>query len=98
MMAQFKSNFVAAASNSQNQGINSSSNMHASKRPAMTGFVSGGSIGGDAYKAQTTKSSSTPTSGANPPGHRPTENAGHRSSESSRDRTRERRRPSGWDR
>ncbi|KAK3415378.1 hypothetical protein EUGRSUZ_H01004 [Eucalyptus grandis] len=98
MMAQFKSNFVAAASNSQNQGINSSSNMYASKRPAMTGFVSGGTIGGDAYKAQTTKSSSTPTSGVNPTGHRPTENAGHRSSESSRDKTRERRRPSGWDR
>ncbi|KAI3414409.1 uncharacterized protein J3R85_016415 [Psidium guajava] len=98
MMAQFKSNFVAAASNSQNQGINRSSNMHASKRPAMTGFVSGGTIGGDDYKAQTTKSYSTPTLGVNPTGQRPTENAGHRNSESSRDKTRERRRPSGWDR
>ncbi|KAI6694596.1 hypothetical protein NL676_022306 [Syzygium grande] len=98
MMAQFKSNFVAAASNSQNQVISSSSNMQASKRPAMTGFVSGGTIGGDAYKGQTAKSSSTPASGVNPTGQRPTENAGRRSSESSRDKTRERRRPSGWDR
>lgn len=43
MMAQFRSNFVAASSNSQND-IRPS-------RPLLPGFVSGGSIGGEAYKA-----------------------------------------------
>lgn len=45
-MTQFKSNFVAASSNSQ------SSNAYAIRRLALPGFVSGGSIGG----VQTTSS------------------------------------------
>ncbi|KAJ4850344.1 DEAD-box ATP-dependent RNA helicase 24 [Turnera subulata] len=52
VMAQFMSNFVAASSNSQSQGFNSSSAC-ANKRPALTGFVSGGSIGGDISRTQT---------------------------------------------
>ncbi|KAJ4850941.1 hypothetical protein Tsubulata_030367 [Turnera subulata] len=55
VMSQFKSNFVAASSNSQSQGFNSSS-AYANKRPALTGFVSGGSIGGDISRSQTTSS------------------------------------------
>ncbi|GMH30854.1 hypothetical protein Nepgr_032697 [Nepenthes gracilis] len=46
MMAQFKSNFVAASSNSQ------SSSIYANKGPALSGFVSGGTIGGDANRTQ----------------------------------------------
>jgi len=46
-MAQFKSNFVAATSNPQSEGRN-----QATSRPVLAGFVSGGSIGGEAYKAQ----------------------------------------------
>lgn len=44
MMAQFRSNFVAASSNSQNDVSRAS-------RPLLPGFVSGGSIGGETYKA-----------------------------------------------
>lgn len=43
-MAQFKSKFVAASSNSQNQGVN--------KKMLLPGFVSGGTIGGDTRPAQ----------------------------------------------
>lgn len=56
MMAQFKSNFVAASSNSQNQSFNNSSSTYTNKRPALPGFVAGGSIGGDINRAQTTSS------------------------------------------
>lgn len=45
MMAQFKSSFVAASSNPQSAGGNSS-NTSASRRSTLPGFVSGGSIGG----------------------------------------------------
>ncbi|RWW25346.1 hypothetical protein BHE74_00005042 [Ensete ventricosum] len=45
MMAQFKSNFVAASSNSKG-------NISSTTRPSLSGFVSGGSIGGEAYKTQ----------------------------------------------
>ncbi|KAK9086289.1 hypothetical protein Syun_028683 [Stephania yunnanensis] len=86
MMAQFKSNFVAASSDSQG-------NTFSNKRPTLTGFVSGGSIGGDINRAQTA-SSSVPTPGSGTTNT----NGSQRSSESSRDRARERRRPSGWDR
>lgn len=47
MMGQFKSNFVSVSSNSQ------SSSANAKKRPALTGFVSGGSIGGDVNRTRT---------------------------------------------
>ncbi|KAG2693309.1 hypothetical protein I3843_08G085800 [Carya illinoinensis] len=97
MMAQFKSNFVAAASNSQSQGMSNSSSAYANKRTALSGFVSGGSIGGDIYKTQTTSSFSPAVSG-NSTNHSSSENANKKNSESSRDRSRERRRPSGWDR
>ncbi|OWM62850.1 DEAD-box ATP-dependent RNA helicase 24 [Punica granatum] len=119
MMAQFKSSFVAASSNSQNQGVNSSSSMFANKRSALSGFVSGGTIGGDVQRSQTTSSSgfvsggiiggdvqrsqttsssNTPTSGVNPSGQASGVNSSQRTSESNRDRPRERRRPSAWDR
>ncbi|XP_034690798.1 DEAD-box ATP-dependent RNA helicase 24 isoform X1 [Vitis riparia] len=99
MMAQFKSNFVAATSGSQNQGSNNSPSTYANKRPVLQGFVSGGSIGGDMNRAQTTSSfSPAPTSAGKTSGQNSGENASHRNSENSRDRSRERRRPSGWDR
>jgi len=75
MMSQFRSNFVAASSNSQNQGFSNNTSMAANKRPALPGFVSGGSIGGDVNTYQHTASpspaspavnSSTQGSGVNP--------------------------------
>ncbi|KAK1317139.1 DEAD-box ATP-dependent RNA helicase 24 [Acorus calamus] len=87
MMTQFKSNFVAAASNPQSGGGAQSST--SVKRPTLAGFVSGGSIGGESYS---TKAAAPITSTA-----RPGVNT-EKNSESSRDRPRERRRPSGWDR
>ncbi|WOL04025.1 DEAD-box ATP-dependent RNA helicase 24 [Canna indica] len=87
MMAQFKSNFVAASSSSK-------SNVPSIGRPALAGFVSGGSIGGESYTAQSV-SSFVPASKNE--GNR-NENGNPKSSESSRDRPRERKRPSGWDR
>nr|XP_043620871.1 DEAD-box ATP-dependent RNA helicase 24 [Erigeron canadensis] len=94
VMAQFKNSFVAASSNSQNQGVNNSN-----KKMVLPGFVSGGSIGGDtrAPPTQYHSSSSTPM----PSGNSANQNKEHGSqdsSERSRDRPRERRRPSGWDR
>ncbi|KAK9704760.1 hypothetical protein RND81_07G009300 [Saponaria officinalis] len=95
MMARFKSSFVAASPTLQTQGT---SNANAYK-PALSGFVAGGVIGGDANRPRQapmsnfvaasggTESIATQNSG---------QNASQRSSESSRDR-RERRRPSGWD-
>ncbi|KAB2015762.1 hypothetical protein ERO13_D08G050600v2 [Gossypium hirsutum] len=95
MMAQMKSNFVAASSNSQSQGFNNSSSI---RRPTLSGFVSGGTIGGDINRSQMTTSFNTaPTSGLNT-SQNTGQNATQSSSESSRDRPRERRRPSGWDR
>ncbi|KAI3741744.1 hypothetical protein L1987_59418 [Smallanthus sonchifolius] len=93
VMAQFKSSFVAASSNSQNQGL-----INSNKKMVLPGFVSGGSIGGDVRPPPTTSSSSfTPM----PAGNTATHNTGHGSqgsSDRSKDRPRERRRPSGWDR
>ncbi|XP_057474268.1 DEAD-box ATP-dependent RNA helicase 24-like isoform X1 [Actinidia eriantha] len=98
MMPQFKSNFVAASSNSQNRSINNSSGAYANKRMVLPGFVSGGSIGGDVNAAWTTNSPNpVPTSGGNPTNQNPRGNTSQKNSESSRDRPRERRRPSGWD-
>ncbi|KAJ8440856.1 hypothetical protein Cgig2_000744 [Carnegiea gigantea] len=95
MMAQFKSSFVPASSNPQN----SNSNMYASKRPALSGFVSGGTIGGDANRSQpATTTNYFQASGVNDASQSTAKNAGQRSSDSARDRARERKRPSGWDR
>ncbi|KAF2304788.1 hypothetical protein GH714_037976 [Hevea brasiliensis] len=146
MMGQFKSNFVAASSNPQ------SSSAYANKRPALPGFVSGGSIGGDINRTRTNSSvpgfvsggsisgdaNRTVTTSSLPgfvsggsisgdanrtvttnslPGFvsggsisrdanrtetisQKTQNTGgnpNQTKESSRDRGRERRRPSGWD-
>lgn len=57
MMAQFKSSFVAASSNSPNQVISS-----AYQRPALSGFVSGGTIGGDSNRPQATSAVNYPPS------------------------------------
>ena len=56
MMSQFRSNFVAASSNS-NQGFSSNTSMGGNRRPALPGFVSGGSIGGDINAHKNTASS-----------------------------------------
>lgn len=61
MMTQFRSNFVAASSNSPSQGFTNSSSV---KRPTLSGFVSGGTIGGNINRSQMASSFSTaPTSG-----------------------------------
>ncbi|KAL6954364.1 DEAD-box ATP-dependent RNA helicase 24, variant 2 [Sarracenia purpurea var. burkii] len=99
-MSQLRRNFVAASSNSQNEGINNSSGTYANKRMVLPGFVSGGSIGGDINAAWTTNLSTPapPMSGGNPAANQNSrENASQKNSESSRERPRERRRPSGWD-
>lgn len=58
VMAQFKSSFVSASSNSsQNQVSNSS--FSANKRPALSGFVSGGTIGGE-FKSRPSMNSPVP--------------------------------------
>ncbi|KAA8549073.1 hypothetical protein F0562_000757 [Nyssa sinensis] len=99
MMAQFKSNFVAASSDPQNQGVNNSSGTYANKKMVLPGFVSGGSIGGDINTVQTTSSlSPAPISRGNTTSQSSREYANQKNPESSRDRPRERRRPSGWDR
>ncbi|KAK6937269.1 DEAD/DEAH box helicase domain [Dillenia turbinata] len=98
MMAQFKSNFVAASSDSQNQASSYSSSTYPYKRPALSGFVSGGSIGGDINRSQPTSfSSAAPMPGGSTGSQNQNSNSSQRSSESSRERPRERRRPSGWD-
>ena len=95
MMAQFKNSFVAASSNTQNQGLSNSSSASASasasatatatayanKRTALPGFVSGGSIGGGIYRSQTTTSSSPAMSGVNTTSQSSRENATQRNSE-----------------
>ncbi|KAK3034627.1 hypothetical protein RJ639_033582 [Escallonia herrerae] len=98
MMAQFKNKFVAASSHTQNQAMTNSSNMHANKRMVLPGFVSGGSIGGEMNATQTRSTSSAPPITGGDATSQNRENTNQRSSESSRDRARERRRPSGWDR
>lgn len=99
VMAQFKNSFVAASSNSLSVGSDNSSSSVANKRPALRGFVSGGSIGGNTVAVQP-PSSSVPsaTSERCSSGQNTKEHASQRDSESSRDRPRERRRASGWDR
>ncbi|XP_062215822.1 DEAD-box ATP-dependent RNA helicase 24 [Phragmites australis] len=93
MMQQFKSSFVSGSSNTP------TSSAPSFVRPALRGFVSGGSIGGDIY-------ASRPAQPAQPapsfvPASRPAGNTnenGNPNPESTRDRSRERKRPSGWDR
>lgn len=82
MMAQFKSNFVAATSSSQNLGSNNSSGVYANKKPVLQGFVSGGTIGGEMNRVQTTSSySPAPTSSAEKTGDQNSgQNASHRNS------------------
>ncbi|PIA36967.1 hypothetical protein AQUCO_03100010v1 [Aquilegia coerulea] len=97
MMTQFKNKFVAATSDSQKPGANSNSSTSGIGRTVLSGFVSGGSIGGDINRAQTNtntiinpaRTSVGTTTSENLKG-----NAVQKSSQSSR----ERRRPSGWDR
>ncbi|KAH7676417.1 RNA helicase protein [Dioscorea alata] len=89
MMAQFKSNFVSASSSSQSDSRNQASN----SRPVLKGFVSGGSIGGDTYKSQP-----APSFSSGPPAGNTRDSENQKTPESSRDRPRERKRPSGWDR
>ena len=52
MMARFKSSFVAASPSSQNQTAGNSD--IANNRPALSGFVAGGTIGGDPSRPQPT--------------------------------------------
>ncbi|XP_022948804.1 DEAD-box ATP-dependent RNA helicase 24 isoform X1 [Cucurbita moschata] len=92
MMAQFKSSFVAASSAPPSQGSNSSYSMPANKRPTLAGFVSGGSIGGGANRPP------PPPPRANSYVPNAGEFSSQKNSESSGDRSKERRRPSGWDR
>ncbi|KAM1166510.1 hypothetical protein PS1_026104 [Malus domestica] len=98
MMSQFKTKFVAASSNSPSHGSGNSSSVPS--RPALRGFVSGGSIGGDVYRTQTTSTitPAPPTSVINKTGAQNTgENSSQKPSESSREQPIERRRRSGWD-
>ncbi|KAM7495790.1 hypothetical protein LguiA_020204 [Lonicera macranthoides] len=97
MMTQFKTNFVAASSNPQNQSLNNSSGTYANKKMVLPGFVAGGSIGGDINTSRPSSLSATPMSGGNTTIQN-RENASQRNSERSKDRARERKRPSGWDR
>ncbi|GAB2282188.1 DEAD-box ATP-dependent RNA helicase 24 [Dionaea muscipula] len=99
MMAQFKSSFVAASSNSQ------SSSLYANSRPSLPGFVSGGTIGGDANRTQAqaqaqapTLNSFAPVSGGSNTGQNRAGKSSQKSNDSPRDKAKERRRPSGWDR
>uniref|UniRef100_A0A7N0VHD9 RNA helicase n=1 Tax=Kalanchoe fedtschenkoi TaxID=63787 RepID=A0A7N0VHD9_KALFE len=89
MMAQFKSSFVAASSVAANQG---------SRGTALSGFVSGGTIGGERAVATRTSHQYANASAGNVDNSRDNTKQSDNSSSSSRDRNRERRRASGWDR
>ncbi|CAL0302380.1 unnamed protein product [Lupinus luteus] len=92
VMSQFRSNFVAASSNAPTQGFTNNATTPA-KRPALAGFVSGGSIGGDINTPHQSTSSFNP---ATPAVNSTSQNSSQKSTNSSKPR--ERRRPSGWDR
>ncbi|KAM3358140.1 DEAD-box ATP-dependent RNA helicase 24 isoform X1 [Capsicum galapagoense] len=98
MMAQFKSSFVAASSNSQNQGMNSTVGAFPNKNMALQGFVSGGTIGGNTNTSHISSTFTAATSGAYTSSQLARDGANQKSSESSKEKSRERRRPSGWDR
>lgn len=87
MMAQFKSNFVAASSNfvaassnTPNQDTSNSSGTHANTRMVLPGFVSGGSIGGEISASKTT-SYNPPSMGVNPTKQSSKENTTQKNSE-----------------
>ncbi|KFK37476.1 hypothetical protein AALP_AA4G262200 [Arabis alpina] len=87
VMAQFKNSFVAAtpSNNPQNQG-------YPNKRLSLTGFVSGGTIGGDMSRTQTQAPPVAATT------HNPSlQNSTQTNPHSSENRPRERKRRSGWD-
>ncbi|KAK3151425.1 hypothetical protein QOZ80_3AG0245700 [Eleusine coracana subsp. coracana] len=96
MMKQFKSSFVSGSSNTPN------SSSPSFVRPALRGFVSGGTIGGAQPAPSFVPASRPAPSGPSfVPASQPAGNAnenGNPNPESSRDRSRERKRPSGWDR
>lgn len=132
MMAQFKSNFVPASSNSYASSTSQSSSTLSNKRQGISGFVSGGTIGGYALNDQGSGNRSQqvdnlasvsasdrerergrggererqqsrwdPNCVNDSHNQRVSEESktnGNPSSESVKDRPRERRRPSGWDR
>ncbi|PHT59837.1 DEAD-box ATP-dependent RNA helicase 24 [Capsicum baccatum] len=98
MMAQFKSSFVAASSNSQNQGMNNTIGAFPNKSMALQGFVSGGTIGGNTNTSHISSTFTAATSGAYTSSQPARDGANQKSSESSKEKSRERRRPSGWDR
>ncbi|KAL5219536.1 hypothetical protein ABZP36_020220 [Zizania latifolia] len=94
MMQNFKNSFVSAASNTSSS-IAPSRGAPSFVRPALRGFVSGGTIG-DANPARAVQLAPSFV-----PASRPAENTdedGNPNPGSSRDRPRERKRPSGWDR
>lgn len=95
--AQFQSSFVAASSGSLNAGLSNSSGMQAGNR-VLRGFVSGGSIGGGVHAPQTSSPVNSSPVQSGPRSSESRENTSQKNSESSRERVRERRRPSGWDR
>lgn len=64
MMAQFKSNFVAASSNSQNQGMNNTAGAYPNKGMVLQGFVSGGTIGGESNASRISSTFAAATPGA----------------------------------
>lgn len=132
MMAQFKSNFVPASSNSYVSSSSQSSSILSNKREGISGFVSGGTIGGYALNEQgsgnrfqqadnlASVSASDRERDRGRGGERERQQSrwdpdclnyshdqrvsqesnanGNPSSGSVKDRPRERRRPSGWDR
>ncbi|PIN05304.1 ATP-dependent RNA helicase [Handroanthus impetiginosus] len=95
MMAQLRNNFVPASSNSQNQFVQSSSGVQTNKRMVLPGFVSGGTIGGDMHAAKINSTTNT-TSASNT--NTPNSTGVAKQTHTERDKARERRRPSGWDR
>ncbi|KAI3449387.1 hypothetical protein Pfo_006052 [Paulownia fortunei] len=94
MMAQFRNNFVPASSNSQNQFVQNSSSVQTTKRMVLPGFVSGGTIGGDIHAPKINSTTATASASNTTLNSREIAKQTH----SDRDKARERRRPSGWDR
>ncbi|KAI3981958.1 hypothetical protein MKX01_018864 [Papaver californicum] len=93
MMTEFKNSFLAATSSSQNQGSSNNSNYGASR---LHGFSSGGSIGGD-IKTNSSFSPAPPNPGVNTAAGN-SRDSSQKNVEGSKEKPRERRKPSGWDR
>ncbi|XP_011079538.1 DEAD-box ATP-dependent RNA helicase 24 isoform X1 [Sesamum indicum] len=94
MMAQFRNNFVPASSNSQNHFVQNSTGVQTNKRMVLPGFVSGGTIGGDMHAVQINSTTSAASASNTILNSREIA----KQTPSERDKARERRRPSGWDR